>query len=187
MDPGYAVRGAADAVVDRFHFPVLHDLENELGAHRRTKSSRTCPRAKVQALYALKQKLICRATPSGRCSKDWQLHRRSPVVCAGMQEYFRDVSDHLLRLSQTIESVHDTIATAISVNLSMITLAGKRDHEMPAAYAALIAVPTLIAGIYGMNFSTTCRSCAGAVATAVGVMALVDSYLFYRLRKAKWL
>jgi magnesium transporter len=43
-------------------------------------------------------------------------------MCAGMREYFRDVSDHLQRLNQASDSIRDTIATAISVNLSMITL-----------------------------------------------------------------
>ena len=77
---------------------------------------------------------------------------RSPAPCAGMQEYFRDISDHLLRLNQTIESVRDTVSTAISVNLSMITLQENETMKRLAAYAALIAVPTMIAGVYGMNF-----------------------------------
>ena len=56
---------------------------------------------------------------------------RVPGMCAGMQEYFRDISDHLQRLNQTIESIRETVSTAISVNLSMITLQESENDEAP--------------------------------------------------------
>ncbi|HEY0683295.1 MAG TPA: magnesium/cobalt transporter CorA [Steroidobacter sp.] len=187
--PGYVLYAILDAVVDRY-FPVLHEVESELERIEEQIFADVSPRANIEALYALKQKLmICRhAVAPLQEALSNITGARSPVVCSGMQEYFRDVSDHLLRLSQTIESVRETIATAISVNLSMITLRESETMKRLAAYAALIAVPTLIAGIYGMNFDhmPELRWRYG-YAAAVGVMAAVDSYLFYRLRKAKWL
>jgi len=109
-------------------------------------------------------------------------------MCAGMREYFRDVSDHLQRLNQTADSIRDTIATAISVNLSMITLQENETMKRLAAYAALVAVPTLIAGIYGMNFQHMPElSWHYGYELTLLVMAALDGYLFYRLRKAKWL
>ena len=77
---------------------------------------------------------------------------RVPQICAGMGEYFRDVYDHLVRLNQTIDSIRDMVITATSVNLSLITLAENETTKRLAAYAALVAVPTMVAGIYGMNF-----------------------------------
>ena len=77
---------------------------------------------------------------------------RVPAICAGLREYFRDVYDHLLRLNQSIESIRDAAATAIAVNLSMVSLQENETTKRLAAYAALVAVPTMIAGIYGMNF-----------------------------------
>ncbi|WP_129780996.1 magnesium/cobalt transporter CorA [Peristeroidobacter soli] len=187
--PGYVLYAVLDAVVDRY-FPVLHELENDLERIEEQIFADVSPRANIEALYALKQKLmICRHAVGPLLEALSNITgARSPVICTGMQEYFRDVSDHLLRLSQTIESVRDTIATAISVNLSMITLRESETMKRLAAYAALIAVPTLIAGIYGMNFDymPELRWRYG-YATAIGVMTVVDSYLFYRLRKAKWL
>ncbi len=57
-----------------------------------------------------------------------------------------------------------------------------------AAYAALIAVPTLIAGIYGMNFEHMPElGWKFGYASALGTMTAIDVYLFYRLRRAKWL
>ena len=77
---------------------------------------------------------------------------RVPSLCAGLQDYFRDVYDHLLRLNQSIDSMRDMVTTAISVNLSLITLQESEVTKRLAAYAALVAVPTMIVGVYGMNF-----------------------------------
>jgi magnesium transporter len=113
---------------------------------------------------------------------------RVPQVCAGLGEYFRDVYDHLFRLNQSIDTLRDTVTTAIQVNLAMITIGESEVTKRLAAYAALVAVPTMIAGIYGMNFEhmPEVRWSLG-YPMAVGVMAAIDGYLFYRFRKARWL
>ena len=72
---------------------------------------------------------------------------RVPAICVGLREYFRDVYDHLLRLNQSVESIRDAAATAIQVNLSMVSLQENETMKRLAAYAALVAVPTMIAGI----------------------------------------
>ena len=77
---------------------------------------------------------------------------RVPQICAGMGEYFRDVFDHLQRLHATIEGIRDMQTTAIQVNLGMISLNETEVTKKLAGWAAIIAVPTMIAGIYGMNF-----------------------------------
>jgi magnesium transporter len=104
-----------------------------------------------------------------------------------MKEY-RDVSDHLQRLNQTIESIRDTIATAIAVNLSMIGLQENETMKRLAAYGALIAVPTLIAGIYGMNFHHMPElNWEYGYLLSAAIMIGADLVLFLKLRKAKWL
>ena len=77
---------------------------------------------------------------------------RVPQLCQGMQEYFRDVYDHLQRIHGTIEGIREMLTTAIQVNLGMISLSDNEVTKRLAAWGALITVPTLIAGIYGMNF-----------------------------------
>ena len=187
--PGYVLYALMDAVVDRY-FPVLQAVETELERIEEQIFADTSPRANIEALYALKQKLmVIRHAVSPLLESVGNLSgMRSPAPCAGMQEYFRDISDHLLRLNQTIESVRDTVSTAISVNLSMITLQENETMKRLAAYAALIAVPTMIVGVYGMNFDymPELRWRYG-YAMVLGVMAAIDIYIFYRLRKAKWI
>lgn len=187
--PGYVLYALMDAVVDRY-FPVLHELEAELEGIEERIFANVSPRANIEALYAMKQRLmVFRHAVAPLLEALGNITgARVHVMCSGMQEYFRDVSDHLMRLNQTIESVRDTISTAISVNLSMIALQESENMKRLAAYAALIAVPTLVAGVYGMNFDfmPELRWHYG-YATALAVMAAVDCYLFYRFRKAKWL
>jgi hypothetical protein len=142
-----------DAVVDRY-FPVLEAIETELDKIEERIFANGSPGENIEALYGLKQKLtkIRHAVAPLLESLDNLSGARVPAVCVGMTEYFRDISDHLQRLNQTIESVRETVSTAISVNLSMITLQESETMKRLAAYAALVAIPTMIAGIYGMNF-----------------------------------
>ena len=80
------------------------------------------------------------------------------------------------------------LTTAISVNLSLITVHESETMKRLASYAALVAVPTMIAGIYGMNFEfmPELKSQYGYPATLT-VMAIADCYLLYRFKKAGWI
>jgi magnesium transporter len=179
-----------DTVVDRY-FPVLDVLEDELEAiEDRIFDVDTPARANIEALYVLKRKLMTLKHAVG------PLHEavgklyggRVPAICSYTQEYFRDVADHLLRLNQSIDSSRDMVITAISVNLSMITLQENETVKRLAAYAALVAVPTMIAGVYGMNFEHMPElKWIWGYPFSVGLMVAIDAYLFYRFRKAKWL
>jgi magnesium transporter len=186
---GYVLYALLDAVVDRY-FPILDALEVELEQIEERIFANTSPRANIETLYAIKQKLMTvkHAVSPLLDAMSNLTGARVPQSCGGLQEYFRDISDHLQRLNQTIETARDTVSTAISVNLSMITLQESETMKRLAAYAALVAVPTLMAGIYGMNFEfmPELHWKYGYFVT-LGVMVIVDACLFYRLRKAKWL
>jgi magnesium transporter len=189
LGSGYVLYALVDAVVDRY-FPLLDAIETELEAIEDRIFAGSSPRENVEALYGLKQKLgVFRHAVAPLLEAVNNLYgARAPRVCADMKEYFRDVSDHLQRLNQTIESIRDTIATAIAVNLSMISLQENETMKRLAAYGALVAVPTMIAGVYGMNFEHMPElGYRYGYLTVVALMVAIDVYLFYRLRKAKWL
>jgi magnesium transporter len=186
---GYVLYALMDAVVDRY-FPVLDHLEDELETLEERIFANTSPRANIEALYGLKQRLMTvkhAINPLIEAVSNLA-GRHVPIICVGMQEYFRDIADHLLRLNQTVESVRDTVATATAVNLSMITLQESEVMKRLAAYAALVAVPTLIAGIYGMNFEfmPELHWRYGYWVTLAAMLG-IDGYLFWRFRQAKWL
>jgi magnesium transporter len=105
-----------------------------------------------------------------------------------LQDYFRDVADHLVRITQAIDSMRDMVNIAVSMSLSLITLQENEVTKRLAAYGALVAVPTMIAGIYGMNFEHMPEiEWAAGYPLALAAMFLIDVYLFYRFRKAQWL
>ena len=178
-----------DTVVDRY-FPVLDAVEDELEAVESRIFDGAPGRENIEGLYAIKQKLMVLKHAVG------PLHEavgrlyggRVPAICTYTQEYFRDVGDHLLRLNQSIDSSRDMAITALSVNLSMITIGENETVKRLAAYAALVAVPTMIAGVYGMNFEHMPElKWAWGYPLALGLMVVIDVYLFWRFRKAKWL
>jgi magnesium transporter len=186
---GYVLYALIDAVVDRY-FPVLDLLESELETIEERLFAESSPRVNIEALYTLKNRLmVMRHAVAPLLESVSNLSgARVPPLCAALREYFRDIYDHLQRLNQTIESVRDSVSTATSVNLSMITLQENETMKRLAAYAALIAVPTMVAGIYGMNFHYMPElGWKYGYAAALGAMAVIDFYIFYRLRKARWL
>src|SRR4030095_15331152 len=113
---------------------------------------------------------------------------RVPMVCAGLGEYFRDVYDHLFRINQSIDSARETVNTAIQVALAMVNMGHGEITKRLAAYAALVAVPTMIAGVYGMNFEHMPElKWTFGYPLSIALMAAIDAFLFTRFRKAGWL
>jgi magnesium transporter len=186
---GYVFYALMDAVVDRY-FPLLDKLETDLDDIEARIFAGNSARANIEALYELKQQLTVLKHATGPLleSVSKLYGGRVPMVCSGMGNYFRDIYDHLVRLNQTIDATRDMVVTALSVNLSMIALQENETTKKLASYAALLAVPTLIVGIYGMNFvdMPELRWPFG-YPLALGAMALIDIWLFRRFRRIGWL
>src|SRR5439155_5065368 len=109
---------------------------------------------------------------------------RVPQVCAGLGDYFRDIHDHVIRLNLSIDTARDTVTTAIQVNLAMITIGESEVTKRLAAYAALVAVPTMIAGVYGMNFKHMPElDWSFGYPMAVALMVGIDAWLWSRFKK----
>lgn len=113
---------------------------------------------------------------------------RVPALCTHTQDYFRDVYDHLGRINQMIDGLRDTVTTAMTVSVSLIQLQENEMTKRLATYAALVAVPTLIAGIYGMNFKNIPElDWIYGYPMALVLMVGIDAWLFWRFRKAGWI
>jgi len=187
--PGYVLYALMDTVVDRY-FPVIDALEEELEKIEGSIFEGEPSRENIEALYALKRKLMTlRHAVVPLHEATGKLYGgRVPEGVSRTQEYFRDVYDHLFRISQSIDSLREMLTTAISVNLSLITVHESETTKQLASYAALVAVPTMIAGIYGMNFDfmPELRWHWGYPVT-LAVMTIADAYLLYRFKKAGWI
>jgi magnesium transporter len=178
-----------DAIVDRY-FPVIDALESELETIEDQIFTKDTERANIERLYQLKRKvLMLKHAVSPLMEATAKLYGgRVPAICADTQEYFRDVYDHLHRINTSIDAIRDTIGTAIQVNLSMVAINEHEVNKRLAAGAAIFAVATTFAGIWGMNFKAMPElDWKYGYPLALFLMSSVCGYMYYRFKKSRWL
>ena len=189
LGPAFVLYALMDAVVDRY-FPVLDALEIELEEIEERIFSKGEQRGNVERLYALKRKAMqVRHAVAPLLEAVGRLHGgRVPSICQHTQEYFRDVHDHLHRISTALDTIRDTIATAIQVNLSMVAIDESEVNKRLAAWAAIFAIVTAFAGVWGMNFKAMPElEWKYGYPMAIAVMVAVCLYLHRRFKRAGWL
>jgi magnesium transporter len=104
------------------------------------------------------------------------------------KEHFRDVQDHLLRVAEHIESYEAILVSALNANLAQVGVQQNEDMRKISAWAGLIAVPTLIAGIYGMNFTHMPElDWYVGYPLSLGLMGLACWLLYRNFKRSGWL
>jgi magnesium transporter len=113
---------------------------------------------------------------------------RHPAIPEPMHDYFRDVHDHALRVQSRIEALRELLGNALQANLTQVTVRQNEDMRKISAWVAIAAVPTMIAGIYGMNFQhmPELRYSLGYPAVLT-LMALICGTLYWRFKRSGWL
>ncbi len=178
-----------DAVVDRY-FPIIDLLESELETIEEKIFGKGSQRANIEHLYELKRKVtILKHAVAPLMEAVGKLYGgRVPALCMNTQEYFRDVHDHLNRINTSLDAMRDTIGTAIQVNLSMVAIDESEVNKRLAAWAAIFAVATAFAGVWGMNFKAMPElEWHYGYPAALVLMSSVCAYLYWRFRRAGWL
>jgi magnesium transporter len=186
---GFVFYALMDAVVDRY-FPFVEALENELEAIEEQIFEPGAARRNIQQLYDVKRRLmVLRHAVVPMIDAAGKLHGgRVPQVCRQTNEYFRDVYDHLMRINGTLDTLRDTIGTAIQVNLSMVAIEESETTKRLAAWAGIFAVATAFVGVWGMNFEHMPElKWAWGYPAALGVIVGVCGLMYRRFRKAGWL
>ena len=161
-----------DCVFMTLHIMELNGDEVSAGEHALKRKSQVLRHAVVPLMDAI-----------GR------LHGgRVPDVVIETQDYLRDVHDHLLRILGRLDTVRDTINTAIQVTLSMVAIEENDISKKLASYAAIFAVFTAFAGIWGMNFEFMPElKWKYGYPVALCTMAGVCGYLYWRFKKSGWI
>ena len=178
-----------DAVVDRY-FPVVNALEAELELIEEQIFIQGSERANIERLYQLKRKvMLLKHAVSPLMEAVGKLYGgRVPVICANTQEYFRDVYDHLFRIDTSIDTIRDTIGTAMQVNLSMVAIDDSAVSKRLAAWAAIFAIATFFVGVWGMNFKFMPElEWKYGYLVALTVIFGVCGYFYRRFKKSGWL
>ena len=104
------------------------------------------------------------------------------------QPYFRDIYDHAIRINEMVDNTRELLSTALEANFSLISISQNDTSKKFAGWAAIIAVPTMIAGFYGMNFKFMPEldwhyGYYGVIAFTIVACCL----LYYFFRRSGWL
>jgi magnesium transporter len=111
-----------------------------------------------------------------------------PAIPAGIREYFRDVHDHALQASMQVDQYRDLLTSVLDANLTQAGIRQNEDMRKISAWVAVAVVPTLLAGIFGMNFSRMPGlNSAWGFPLVVAVMAVVATVLYRAFRRSGWL
>ena len=184
--------GATYAIVDKVvddYEPVIHGLDNSIRAVEGEvfSPSRANP---AERIFVLKRSVLelYGATvplldPLGRLARE-----EHPLVAEGIGAYFRDVHDHLSRVVQQVSDFRDLLTGILTANLTQASVRQNEDVRRISAWAAIIAVPTAIAGLYGMNFEHMPElGWTFAYPLVIAIIAAVCLLLYRYFRKAGWL
>jgi magnesium transporter len=176
--------------VDQY-FPVVDALGEELEALEQRVFTQPFSRRTTTQIYKVKRDMIALkrvVAPVIELSGRLQRFEEDDLIPVPTRPYFRDVHDHTLRISEMIDSVRDLLGTALEAHLSLISVSQNEDTRRLAAWAAIFAVPTAIAGIYGMNFDymPELRWTFG-YPLVLGITVSVCVWLYVTFKKAHWL
>jgi magnesium transporter len=143
-----------DFVVDQY-LPVVQQIEEEVEELEELIFGMTDTGDATSRIYQLKRDLLAlRRAVSPLAEVCNRLMRFDlPNIPEDTRVYFRDVYDHIVRLNETIDAQRELLTTALEAHLSLMSHAQNEHMKRITAWAAMIAVPTMIAGIYGMNFN----------------------------------
>jgi magnesium transporter len=189
LGSGFVLYALMDAVVDRY-FPVIEKLESQLEAIEEHLFDKNAALINVEKLYEIKRRLlVLKHAVTPLMDATARLYGgRVPTACASTQDYFRDVYDHLIRINSTIETMRDTITTAILVSQSAVSIEQNEVNKQLAAWAGIFAVATAFAGIWGMNFHHMPElSYEYGYPMALTVIFITCGFLYYRFKRSGWL
>jgi magnesium transporter len=150
---GFVLYAIMDFIVDRY-FPVVEDMEKELEAIEDLIFKDKPSRQTTEQIYQLKRELldVKRAVSPlvDICNRLMRFDIKS--ISADTHPYFRDIYDHLIRINEMVDNTRELLNTALEANFSLISISQNDTSKKFAGWAAIIAVPTMVAGFWGMNF-----------------------------------
>jgi magnesium transporter len=178
-----------DFIVDRY-FPVVHEMELELQAIEDKIFKEKPSRETTEQIYELKRELleVKRAVSPlvDICNRLMRLDAK--WISEETRPYFRDVYDHVVRINEMVENTRELLNTAMEANFSLISISQSDVSRKFAGWAAIIAVPTMVAGFYGMNFKFVpeAESEYGFYAVILFTTAAC-TLLYFLFRRSGWL
>ena len=186
--PGAVLHRVVDRVVDDYG-PAIQGLENDVVEVEEQvfTPSRANP---AKRIYRLKREVLrfLHATVPLIDPVERLASGRYGQVHSDVSTYFRDVNDHLARARDQLEGLNDLLSSVLQANLTQVSVRQNEDMRKISAWVAILAVPTAIAGIYGMNFDEMPElNWSLGYPSVLAVMATICCFLYWRFKRAGWL
>ncbi len=193
MGPIFVLHAILDFIVDNY-MPVTDRLGSYLREQERNIFTYTFSKETLQNLYELKAQLVhMRAVilPVQDICSFFINHKKSDLVSPFSQAakpYFRDVNDHLLHSLDAINGLNEMLSVVMNTYLAMVNMGQNEVVRKLAAWAGILAVPTAIAGIYGMNFDFMPElHWKFSYLVIMLIIGGLCSYLYYNFKRLGWL
>jgi len=187
--PDFVLHGILDFIVDAYA-PIVDDVEDSVLEMEQRTLDAFLSRLEIRRLFTLRRELLKFRRILGPMEE--VLGRLQsldlPCIDPDVRPYFRDVGDHVRRVNSRLGGLNDILSSVFEVaNLLEQQRQGLITRKL-AAWAAILAVPTAIAGIYGMNFEhmPELRWEYGYYAV-LGVIAAICAALYVTFKRTKWL
>jgi magnesium transporter len=187
--PGAALYAIVDWIVDHYQ-PVVSELDRDVEEIEREVFSASPTTNTAEQIYELKRQVLALhaavvplAEPLDRLARG-----RHDLITETLRAYFRDVHDHLLRVIDRIEGCRDLLTSVLAANMTQVTVRQNEDMRKISAWGAIIVAPTLIAGIYGMNFRHMPElKWSFGYPLALAVIVVICFALYRYFRRIGWL
>ncbi|MBA3421293.1 MAG: magnesium/cobalt transporter CorA [Thermoleophilaceae bacterium] len=186
--PDAVLHAIFDRVVDDY-MPVAQSLEDDIEEVEADVFSldRSNP---AERIFKLKREVLEFSRATGPLSDPLDLLCEGdlPHIDGSMSSYFRDVRDHLTRVVEQVENHRELLTSILTANLTQVGVRQNEDMRKISAWVAIVAVPTMIAGVYGMNFEymPELRWTFG-YPLVVAIMVTVCTLLYRRFRRIGWM
>ncbi len=185
----YVLHAILDFIVDGY-LPIVETIEEEVLEMEQRAIDAFLVRDDVTRIFNLRRELIRFQRilgPMGETCSRLQ-HLDSPCLDAEVRPYFKDVLDHVRRVENMVAGLRDVLTSVFEVGTLLEQQRQGTITRQLAAWAAILAVPTAIAGIYGMNFEHMPElKTEYGYFVVVGVIFVLCAALFVRFKRARWL
>jgi magnesium transporter len=186
--PSAVVYSVADRIVDGYE-DVAGELDTDVGEVEESVFSPDRTRDSHR-IYVLKREIaeFRRAVTPLRTPMQRFANAGYPFIHSDAAAFFRDIADHVVRVNETIETLDQLLTTAFEAHLARISVDQNEDMRKISAWAAIAAVGTLVAGVYGMNFQYMPElKWHLGYPLAIGLMVVLSLVLYRQFKKSGWL
>ena len=189
--PGFVLYAILDFVVDQY-FPILDGVEDTVEQLEERFFTGDFSPEDTSLLYELKRDLVSlrrAVAPLVEVCNDLLTDAFAGYVPEKIRPYLRDVGDHVLRINESVDTLRETLMMTLQISLSLSATRQNEATKKLAGWGALLAIPTMVFSIYGMNFKGWFPELEWRYGypAVMGGVALICLLLYRYLKKSGWL